>query len=134
MAETFELEVATPERLVLREQATEAQIPAKNGYIGILPGHAALLSELGAGMLSYVAGGQRRYLAIHGGYVEVLRDHVRVLADRAEKADEIDVARAQAALKRAQERLESPHVGVDISRALSAMMRAQARIEAARQP
>src|SRR5438309_1733805 len=126
MADTFDLEVATPERLVIREAATEAQIPAKNGYIGVLPGHAPLLSELGTGYASYAADGKRFYLAIHGGFVEVLPDKVRVLATTVEKAEEIDVQRAETALRRAQEQLADPHVEVDPALALSAMFRAQA--------
>ncbi|MEK7407492.1 MAG: hypothetical protein AAB225_20635 [Acidobacteriota bacterium] len=78
------LEVATPERLLVREDVEEAQIPAKGGYIGVLPGHAALLSELGAGELSYAIEGRRRSHTVSGGWVEVLDDHIRVLADTAE--------------------------------------------------
>ena len=85
MADTFLLEVATPERLFVREQVTEAQIPAANGYVGILPGHAALLSELGSGELSYTMdGGRHRSLKVEGGWLEVLNDHARVLATTAE--------------------------------------------------
>jgi len=83
MAETFLLEVATPERLLVREPVNEAQIPAANGYVGVLPGHAALLAELGTGALSYTAGGRRRSLTVSGGWLEVADDHVRVLADGA---------------------------------------------------
>jgi F-type H+-transporting ATPase subunit epsilon len=133
MAETFELEVATPERLVIREAASEAQIPASNGYIGVLPGHAPLLSQLGTGYASYVAAGRKSYFALHGGFVEVLPDKVRVLAETVEKAEEIDVQRAEVALKRAQEQLSDPHVEMDPALALSAMFRAQARLEAAAQ-
>jgi len=81
----FLLEVATPESLLVRENVTEAQIPAKGGYVGILPGHAALLSELGEGKLSYTAEGRRRALTVRGGWLEVSGDHVRVLADAAQK-------------------------------------------------
>src|SRR6266571_4847992 len=133
MAETFDLEVATPERLVIREAATEAQIPAKGGYIGVLPGHAPLLSELGTGYASYVVEGKTYYLAVHGGFVEVLPDKVRVLATTVEKAEEIDVQRAEVALRKAQEQLADPHVEVDPALALEAMFKAQARIEAAAQ-
>src|SRR5438105_12182919 len=133
MADTFDLEVATPERLVIREAATEAQIPAKNGYIGVLPGHAPLLSELGTGYASYVSEGQKFYLAMHGGFVEVLPDKVRVLATAVEKAEEIDVQRAEEALRKAQEQLSDANLGVDPAVALEAMFRAQARIEAAAQ-
>src|SRR5580704_3318301 len=131
MADTFNLEVATPERLVFREAATEAQIPCKNGYIGVLPGHAPLLSELGTGYASYMAGGHKSYFALHGGFVEVLPDKVRVLAEMVEKAEEIDVKRAEAAHRRAQEQLADPHVEVDPALALAAMRRAEARLEAA---
>ena len=127
MPDSLELEVATPERLLVREQATEVQVSGKNGYMGILPGHAALLSQLGSGVLNYVAGGHRRYLAVAGGFLEVLPGHVRVLADVAERAEDIDAARARAALQRAQEQLG----GDDPAAALAAMERAQARIAAA---
>jgi F-type H+-transporting ATPase subunit epsilon len=127
MPDSLELEVATPERLLVREQATEVQVRGKNGYLGILPGHAALLSRLGSGVLDYVAGGRRRYLAVAGGFLEVLPGHVRVLADVAERAEDIDAARARAALQRAQEKIG----GEDPAAALAAMERAQARIAAA---
>jgi F-type H+-transporting ATPase subunit epsilon len=131
MAGDFEIEVATPERLLIRERVTEAQIPAANGMIGILPEHAPLLSELGVGEMSFQLGGERRSLVISGGWVEVRNNHVRVLADKAELASEIDVARAQSALKRAQERLASPTAELDVGRAINAMRRAQARLAAA---
>jgi F-type H+-transporting ATPase subunit epsilon len=127
MPDSLELEVATPERLLVREQATEVQVPGKNGYMGILPGHAALLSQLGSGVLDYVAGGERRYLAVAGGFLEVLPGHVRVLADVAERAEDIDAARARVALERAQEQTG----GEDPAAALAAVGRAQARIAAA---
>ena len=129
----IELEVATPERLLVREQVTEVQVPGTNGYMGILPEHAPLLSQLGTGYLSYTAGGKRRYLSIHSGFVEVLPDHVRVLADLAERAEEIDIERARKALQRALNELENPSVGTDPAAALAAMQRAQARIAAAEQ-
>ena len=132
MADTFELEIATPEKLVIREQVTEAQIPAEGGMIGVLPEHAPLISELGIGELTYTLDGSKKSLVVSNGWVEVLKNHVRVLADRAERANEIDVARAQAALKRAEDRLAKAGAGeIDIARALNAMKRAQARIAAA---
>jgi len=129
MAETFELEIATPERLLTRVHASEAQIPAANGYLGILPGHSPLLSELGIGEMSYTASGRLRHLAIQGGWVEVAGDRVRVLATSAENADEIDEERAEAALNRAAARLSHPEIAVDMARALNAMKRAQARLD-----
>jgi F-type H+-transporting ATPase subunit epsilon len=90
MANTFQLEIATPERLIIDVQVTEAQWPAKKGYMGVLPGHAPLVSALGPGVLTYVgtAGGSRGVVKIDGGFVEVLNDHVRILADKAEVAQE----------------------------------------------
>jgi F-type H+-transporting ATPase subunit epsilon len=128
----FQIEIATPDRLLIREQVTEAQIPGEGGMLGILPEHAPLISTLGAGELSYVVGGTRRYMAIGGGYVEVLPGGVRVLADRAEFGDEIDLQRAETSLQRSNERLLHPTPGLDPARALNAMRRAQARLEAAR--
>jgi F-type H+-transporting ATPase subunit epsilon len=133
MADTFQLEIATPERLLVQENVTEAQIPAANGMIGVLPEHAPLLSELGTGELSYRASDGRRSIVVAGGWVQVLNNHVRVLADRAETANEIDAARAEAALKRAHERMNQPaSANIDVARALNAMKRAEARLAAAR--
>jgi F-type H+-transporting ATPase subunit epsilon len=84
MADTFHIQIATPEKLVLDTQVQSAQIPGKDGYMGILPGHAALLSELGVGTLSVTAAGKTEDFQISGGYVEVRDNHVRVLADKAE--------------------------------------------------
>src|SRR5512133_2535620 len=100
MADTLELEVATPERELVREQVSEVQLPGKHGYLGVLPGHAPLLGLLGIGTLTYTVAGQKRRLAVHAGFVEILDDHVRVLADVAERGEEIDVQRARAALER----------------------------------
>jgi F-type H+-transporting ATPase subunit epsilon len=82
MASTFEIEIATPDKLIVKRQAESAQIPGKDGYMGILPGHAALLSELGYGTLSITSGGSTEDFHVIGGYVEVRDDHVRVAADR----------------------------------------------------
>jgi F-type H+-transporting ATPase subunit epsilon len=133
MPETFELEIATPNRLLVREQVSEAQIPAANGYLGILPEHSPLLSLLGTGELTYTVAGRSHALAVSGGIVEVLPDHVRVLTDFAEKAEEIDAERAREALRRAEERVKDPREqNVDIARALNAMQRAQSRLKASR--
>jgi F-type H+-transporting ATPase subunit epsilon len=133
MATTFELEVATPERLLIREPVSDAQIPLSEGMIGVLPDHAPLLGTLGTGQLSYTQADGRNSMVVSGGFVEIRNNHVRVLADRAERADEIDVARAEAALKRASERLSAPAgAGVDVARAINAARRAEARLAAAR--
>jgi F-type H+-transporting ATPase subunit epsilon len=132
MAGLLRLEVATPERMLLKESVRQAQVPAANGYLGILPGHAPLLAELGTGVLVYeLEDGQKKWMSVIGGYVEAGPDRIRVLANRAESADEIDFARAQAALRRAEERILHPAPGVDIARALNAAERARARLEAA---
>ena len=86
MADTFQLEVATPENLLVDAQVTEAELPGKDGYMGILPGHAPLLSVLGKGTLTYSEGGAKKVLNLDGGFVEVFDNHVRVLADKAEVA------------------------------------------------
>lgn len=136
MADSFDLEIATPERSVVHEAAVRAQVPGKDGYMGILPDHAALVSELGIGTLTYVTPQGGKYtVAIHGGYVEVLDNHVRVLADTAESGQDIDVDRAQRALQRAKASMEAgpnPSDGSDPASALAASMRAEARLEAAR--
>jgi F-type H+-transporting ATPase subunit epsilon len=133
MPDIIELEIATPERQLVREEVTEVQLPGKSGYMGILPGHAALLGQLGTGFLSYTVGGRKRYLSVQGGFVEVLPDHVRVLANVAERAEEIDVERARDDLKKAQEQVINPSLGVDPAVALDAMAWAQARVDAAAQ-
>ena len=84
MADTFQIDIVTPEKMLVSQRAESAQIPGKDGYMGILPGHAPLLSELGEGGLAYTLNGQTTTLHITGGYVEVRDDHVRVLADKAE--------------------------------------------------
>jgi F-type H+-transporting ATPase subunit epsilon len=133
MAATFQLEIATPERLLLKEDVSEAQIPAAQGYLGVLPEHAPLLSELGTGDLTFKVGSREGHLAVNGGWVEVLPEHVRVLANSAEHASEIDVARAESALKRAEDRLShcAADLTIDPGRALNALKRAQARLKAA---
>ncbi len=128
MAELLELEIATPEHELVREKVSDVQLPGKDGYLGILPGHAALLGQLGAGALSYTASGQSHYLAVDGGFVEVLEDHVRVLADSAEKAESIDVSKAKSDLAKATEQLAT---APDPDVALAAVNHAQAWVNAA---
>jgi len=129
----FEIEIATPERLLAREKAIRAQIPAKDGYIGVLPDHASLLSELGIGAMTYTTPEDHRFsLAIRGGFLEIHNNVVRVLSDIAEKGQEIDVTQAEKDLKHAQDEMVNPALGVDIAAALIAARHAQARIDAAR--
>jgi F-type H+-transporting ATPase subunit epsilon len=135
MAETFQLEVATPERPIIKEQVTEAQIPAASGMIGVLPDHAPLLGELGTGELSYAGSSGRKTMFVSGGWIQILNNEVRVIAERAEHANEIDVKRAESALKRAQDLLALPATaGIDVARALNALRRAEARLAAAGTP
>jgi F-type H+-transporting ATPase subunit epsilon len=131
MAETLELAIATPERELLREQVDEVQVPGRHGYMGILPGHATMVGLLGIGVLSYTRGSETRSMAVHGGFVEVADNHVRVLADIAERAEEIDIQRAENALQRATEEGINPALGVDPAVALAAAARAQARLDTA---
>jgi F-type H+-transporting ATPase subunit epsilon len=128
MAEPLQLEVVTPERMLVREDVESVEIPGKTGYLGILPGHAALVARLGTGVLGYEADGRRRNLAVSGGFIEVLPGHVRVLADVAERAEDIDVTRAKAALKRAQDNLAKAEAAAEAD---AAQDRATARIAAA---
>jgi len=127
---TIHLEVVTPERYLVREQVNEVQMPGLQGYLGILPGHAPLITELGMGELSYKKGAQAAHLSVIGGYAEVLADRVIVLADVAELAEEIDVERAQSARERAEKRLARPDdPEVDWARASLALQRSLLRLQ-----
>jgi len=125
---TFKLEIATPERLLVSAEVKEAQIPGEGGYLGILPGHAPLLSALQPGVISYGGQGHTERLVVTWGYVEVLPTRVTVLAEAAEKVEEVDVGRAEKALQRAVERLKKSSVDVDVARAQAAVRRASARL------
>ena len=131
MDQTFLLRVVTPDRQIVREDVEEAQIPGKEGYMGILPGHAPLISELKIGEISYRKGREVRHLAVTWGFVEVLPEQTTVLAETAERADEIDVSRAQSAKERAERLLKNPNPDTDISRATVALERALIRLQVA---
>lgn len=131
MADTFQVEIVTPEKLVVRDVAEEMQIPAKNGYIGVLPGHAPLITELAVGEITYSSNGYTHHLAVAWGFAEVLPDKVTILAETAERADEIDVKRAEEAKNRAEERLRSGNTEIDFSRAENALQRAETRLQVA---
>ena len=131
MTDSFQLEIVTPEKMVVRDNAESIQIPGLNGYLGVLPGHAPLISELGAGEIAYRANGQSHRFAVAWGFAEVLQDRVTVLAETVERADEIDVARAQRALASAEESLKSAQTADEFSRATGKIRVAQARIEVA---
>ena len=131
MTDFFQLEIVTPEKMVVRENAESVQIPGLNGYLGVLPGHAPLITELGAGEISYRANGQSHSFCVAWGFAEVLQDRVTVLAETAERAEEIDVSRAQRALANAEESLKSAHTEDDFALATAKIRVAQARIEVA---
>lgn len=125
------LRIVTPDRQVVREEVEEIQAPGREGYLGILPGHAPLLSELKAGEMTYRRGRELRWLAVSGGFLEILPEQVTVLAETAERPEDIDLARAEAAKERAERRLKSPDPEVDLSRAAVALERALIRIQVA---
>jgi F-type H+-transporting ATPase subunit epsilon len=125
------LEIVTPDRALVSQQVDEIVLPGSEGYFGILPGHSPLLASLQVGELWYRIGQQKYYLAVAFGFAEVLPDHVTVLARIAEKAEDIDVGRAEAARKRAEERVAHPQADMDFERARVALMKALIRIQVA---
>jgi F-type H+-transporting ATPase subunit epsilon len=127
MAETIQLEIVTPERLVVNDTAEYIEIPGKTGYLGVLPGHAPLITELAVGEISYTNAGRTKRLAVAWGFVEVLQNKVTILAETAEKAEEIDTARAEAARKKAEAELQKAGVDGDKD-AQAALDRANARL------
>jgi F-type H+-transporting ATPase subunit epsilon len=129
MADKLILEVVTPDRSVLSQDVEDVVLPSMEGYLGVLPGHAPLLAQLDVGEVSYRVGKERRFLAISGGYAEVLRASVSVLARTAERSEEIDVSRAKKAKERAQSQLEQDLPPDDIRRTEIRLRRALSRIE-----
>ena len=119
------------DRLLVSEQVDEVEIPGSEGYLGVLPGHTPLLALLGVGELWYRQGQEKHYLLIAFGFAEVQPERVTILAQASEKADEIDVARAEAAKQRAEGRLVAPAVDMDFERARIAMMKALIRLQVA---
>jgi F-type H+-transporting ATPase subunit epsilon len=133
MPDTFQLEIVTPTRLLVKESAEEAQIPGLSGYLGILPGHAPLLTELAVGVITYRAGGATHALSVAWGFAEVLPDRVTILAEAAERPQEIDVPRAQQAKDRAEQLLKSNNPELDYARAEDALQRAETRLNVAKE-
>ena len=131
MAETLQLEIVTPEKKVVETAAEEVQIPGKNGYLGILPGHAPLITELSVGEVKYRKNSTELLLAVAWGFAEILPNKVTILAETAERPSEIDVERARKAKQRAEQRLTSGDTSVDVDRALDALHRAETRLEVA---
>jgi F-type H+-transporting ATPase subunit epsilon len=125
----LELRIVTPDKLIVREQVDEVEVPGADGYFGVLPGHTPLLAALTVGELWYRKGAEKTYVSIAFGFAEVLPESVTILAQLAERADEIDVARAEQARKRAEERLAAPASDVDYERARIALMKAMSRLQ-----
>ena len=125
------LEIVTPEHSLVTEKVDEVQVPGSEGYFGVLPGHTPFLATLAVGELWYRKGGQRFHLSVVGGFAEVLPDRVTILAQIAERAEDIDVARAQRAKQRAEERLAGPSTDVDFERAQQSLLRATVRLQVA---
>ena len=125
------LEIVTPDRSVVHEQVDEVEIPGADGYFGVLPGHTPLLAMLQVGELWYRKGSEKVYVSIAFGFAEVLPDRVTILAQLAEKADEIDIARAEAARRRAEELIAKPVPEMDYERARIALMKSLIRLQVA---
>jgi F-type H+-transporting ATPase subunit epsilon len=134
LPESIELIVVTPERQILHETVVEVTLPGASGELGVLPGHAPLMTELGIGELSYRTrdGGAKPGIAVIQGFAEVLGDRVTVLAETAERAAEIDLARAEAAKARAEQKLSTGDPNIDWDLAMVALQRALIRIQVAR--
>jgi F-type H+-transporting ATPase subunit epsilon len=127
----IQLQIVSADRSLVNETVDEVEIPGSDGYFGVLPGHTPLLAVLGAGELWYRQGQEKHYLVIAFGFAEVLPERVTILATIAEKADEIDLARAEAAKRRAEERLSQPVVDMDAERARISLLKSLIRLQVA---
>jgi F-type H+-transporting ATPase subunit epsilon len=131
MADTLQLQLVTPDKRLVDEAVEQVQMPGRTGYLSILPGHAPLLTELGPGEISYTQGGRTEYLAVAWGFAEVLPDKVTILADAAERPEDISVQRAQEAKARAEQALRKQDPELDYDATLLAQRRAEVRLEVA---
>ena len=127
----LDLQIVTPDRLIVREQVDEVQIPGSEGYFGVLPGHTPMLASLAVGEMWYRKGQEKTYLSIAFGFAEVLPDRVTILARIAERAADIDPARAEESRRRAEERISQPKTEIDYDRARVALMKAMTRLQVA---
>jgi F-type H+-transporting ATPase subunit epsilon len=123
------LEFVTPERAIVHDDVDEVELPGEEGYLGILPGHAPLLAALKTGEMWYRKNTERKYAFLAGGFAEIVPDRVSILAQVAERAEDIDLARAEASKRRAEERLAKPSAEVDYERARIALLRALTRLQ-----
>ena len=132
MADTFQLQLVTPERVLIDEQVTAAYIPGRSGYFGVLAGHAPLLSALDPGVLTFEGGGSGdREFFVDGGFVEVFENHVRVLADHAEPRQSVRAGNAQQQLDEGSEALRKAQTPHEVEAAMTTVKRAQARLDVA---
>jgi F-type H+-transporting ATPase subunit epsilon len=128
------LEFVTPERAIVHQDVDEVQLPGEEGSFGVLPGHAPLLASLKGGQMWYRKGADKHYAFLDGGFAEVLPDRVSILAQVAERAEDIDRARAEASKRRAEERIAQPGAtSLDVARARGSLLRAIARLDVSRQ-
>jgi F-type H+-transporting ATPase subunit epsilon len=127
----IELQIVTPERLIVSEQVDEIQVPGVEGYFGVLPGHTPFLAALAVGEMWYRKGQEKTFLSIAGGFAEVLPDRVTLLATLAERAEDIDIGRAEAAKQRAEQRLAQPVADIDYERARVALQKSLSRLQVA---
>lgn len=125
------LEIVTPDRSIAHGEVDEVVVPGAEGSFGVLPGHTPLLSTLTVGEIEYRRGDERSYVAVSFGFAEVLPDRVTILAQIAEASDEIDVTRAEAAVKRARERLDRPLAELDYERARLSLLKSLVRLQVA---
>ena len=125
---TMRLEIITAERVAYSDDVDVLVAPGTEGELGILPGHAPLLTALRPGEIRVVKDGEESYIAVSGGFMEVLGNKVTILADTAERAEEIDLQRSEEALKLAQERVAASATEADLERAMASMRRSQARL------
>lgn len=133
MSDTLKLEVVTPERQVLSERVAEVQFPtAERGYYGVLPGHTPVMTAVGDGLLGFVKDGRKHFLTLFGGFAEVGPDRLTVLARASETAESIDLERAQASRRRAEQRLAEHRSETDMDRARAALQRALVRLQASK--
>ncbi len=129
LPEAIQLEIVAPDRLVFSGEVQEVTIPGAEGYLGILPGHAPLLSELKTGVISYPDGGDHVQLFCSSGFAEILPDRVIVLAEEVESPDQIDGSRARADKEKAEQLLRSRDPGTDYAAALTLLEQASARLQ-----
>ena len=127
---SIELQIVTPDKLLVKEQVDEVEIPGTEGYFGVLPGHTPMLASLAVGEMWYRKGQEKTYLSLAYGFAEVLPDRVTILASLAERAEDIDIARAEEAKRRAEARLVQAK-DIDYERARTALMKSLARLQVA---